>query len=156
MKIQLKSSLAIIAVCPLLVVSCAQDSMTGDTYSRYEAGHAQSVKTGRITSIQNVNIQAGNNAGKIIGGIAGGFLGHNIGSGTAANTAGAIGGALVGSAVGSHLEQGIGSRPGLNIIVKLDGGGSISVVQEYSRNEYFKIGDRVKVFYNGDKTRVTH
>jgi len=156
MKTRLKTSFFLIATCPLLFVSCAQDSNTGDTYSRYEAGHAQSVKTGRITSIQNINIEGGNTTGKILGGIAGGVLGHNIGSGSAANTAGAIGGALVGSAVGSHVQQGLGSRSGLNIIVKLDSGGSISVVQEISKNEYFRNGDRVKVLYNGSKTRVTH
>lgn len=156
MKITLKPSLLLIAACPLLFVSCAQDSNTGDTYSRHEAGHAQSVKSGRITSVQNIKIEGGNQAGKILGGIAGGALGYNIGSGRTANTAGAIGGAMVGSAVGSHIEQGVGSRSGLNIIVKLDGGGSISVVQEVSKNESFRTGDRVKVLYNGNKTRVTH
>lgn len=155
MKIKINSSFLLFAACPLLLVSCAQDSNTGNTYSRYEAGRAQSVRTGRITSIQNIKIEGGNQTGKIVGGVAGGLLGHNIGSGSTANTAGAIGGALLGSVIGSHMEQGIGSRAGLNIIVKLDGGGSISVIQEVSQHEYLRVGDRVNVLYNGNKARVT-
>lgn len=151
-----KSSFFLAAACPLLFVSCAQTSNTGDTYSKHEAGHAQSVKTGRITSIRNIKIEGGNTAGKLIGGVAGGVAGHNIGSGSTANTLGAIGGALVGSAVGSHVQQGAGSRAGLEITVKLDAGGSISIVQEVSSKESFRTGDRVRVLYNGSKTRVTH
>jgi len=156
MKNKFKSSFLLLAACPLLVVSCAQPSMTGDTYSRYEAGHAQSTKTGRITSVRNVKIEGGTTAGTVIGGVAGGVLGHEIGGGSTANTLGAIGGALVGSAIGSHVQQGVGSRAGLEIVVRLDGGGSVSVVQEYNKREAFNVGDRVRVLYNGNKTRVTH
>jgi len=156
MKTTFKSSLLLLAACPLLVVSCAQPSMTGDTYSKYEAGHAQSTKSGRITSIRNVKLEGGTTAGTLLGGVAGGVLGHEIGGGSTANTLGSIGGAMVGSAIGSHLEQGMGSKAGLEIVVKLDGGGSVSVVQEYNKRESFNVGDRVRVLYNGNKTRITH
>ena len=156
MKITFKSSLLLAAACPLLVVSCATPSNTGDTYSKYEAGHAQSVKTGRITSVRNVKIEGGTTAGTVLGGVAGGVLGHNIGSGSTANTLGAIGGAMVGSAIGSHVQQAAGSQSALEIMVKLDGSGSISVIQEYNKRESFNTGDRVRVLYNGNKTRVTH
>ena len=156
MKITFKSSLLLAVACPLLVVSCATPSNTGDTYSKYEAGHAQSAKTGKITSIRNVKIEGGTTAGTVVGGVAGGVLGHNIGSGSTANTLGAIGGALVGSAIGSNVQQAAGSKAALEIMIKLDGGGSISVVQEYNKREAFNVGDRVRVLYNGNKTRVTH
>lgn len=130
--------------------------MTGDTYTRGEAGRAQSVSTGKITSIRNVKIEGNNQAGAVLGGIAGGFLGNEIGSGSAANTAGAIGGALVGSAVGSHAQQAVGSRQGIEITVKLDSGRSVSVVQEVNPRERFDVGDRVRVLSNGGTTRVSH
>ena len=140
----------------LFLASCAQDSLTGDTYSRGEAGRAQSVQTGRITSIRDVKIEGGNDAGTLVGGLAGGLLGSNIGGGRASNTAGAIGGALAGGALGSHAGQAMGSRNGIEITVRLDEGqGSRSVVQEVSR-EQFSIGDRVRVLSNGDRTRITH
>ena len=52
-----------IATLPFLFVSCAQQSLTGDTYSRSEAGQAQTVKQGRITSIRYVKIEGGTTAG---------------------------------------------------------------------------------------------
>lgn len=142
--------------CPMLFVSCAQTSNTSDTYSRAEAGQAQVAKSGRITSVRNIKIEGNSEAGKWLGAIAGGALGSTLGSGRTANTAGAIGGAAVGAAAGSHLEQSMGSRNGLEIMVKLDGGGSVSIVQELNKREAFNVGDRVRVLYNGNKTRVTH
>ena len=141
----------------LLFASCAQDTLTGDTYRRGDARQMQSVQTGRITSIRPVKIEGGNQTGALLGGVAGGFLGHNIGKGSAANTAGAIGGALVGSAVGSHAEQAMNSRQGIDITVKLDGGaGTVSIVQQVNPREEFYVGDRVKVLGSGSGTRVTH
>lgn len=156
MKFKLSSTLLLAAACPLLVVSCAQSSNTGDTYSKHEAGHAQSVKTGKITSVRNVKIEGGTTAGTILGGVAGGLLGNEIGSGSTANTIGAIAGAGVGAAAGSHIQQGVGSKAGIEITVRLDSGGSISVVQEANPREAFSVGQRVRVLYNGNKTRVTH
>ncbi|NWK56718.1 glycine zipper 2TM domain-containing protein [Verrucomicrobiaceae bacterium N1E253] len=156
MKTTIKPSLLLAAACPFLVLSCAQPSNTGDTYSKYEAGSAQSVKTGKITSIRNVKIEGGTAAGSLIGAGAGAVAGHNIGSGSTANTLGAIGGGLLGAAAGSHIQQGMGSKNGLEIMVKLDKGGSISVIQEANSRETFRVGERVRVLYNGNKTRVTH
>jgi outer membrane lipoprotein SlyB len=41
-------------------------------------------------------------------------------------------------------------------MVRLDSGGTISVVQQYNSREAFNVGDRVRVLYNGNKTRITH
>ena len=141
----------------IFLSSCAQDSLTGDTYSRGEAGRAQSISTGRITSIRDVKIEGENAGGTLVGGLAGGLLGSNIGGGRASNTAGAVGGALLGGAVGSHAQQAMGSRNGIEITVRLDGGkGSVSVVQEVSPREQFSVGDRVRVLSNGGRTRVAY
>lgn len=92
----------------------------------------------------------------MVGGLAGGLLGSSIGSGRTSNTAGALGGALVGSAAGSRAQQAVSSRNGLEIIVKLDQGGSVAVVQEVSPRESFSQGDHVKVFSGGGRTRVSY
>jgi len=155
MKITFKASLLLAFACPFLAVSCATPSNTGDTYSKHEAGRAQSVKEGQITSIQNVTIEGGTTAGTLIGAGAGAVAGHRIGSGSTANTLGSIGGGLVGSAIGSNVQKSVGSKAGFNIVVRLDDGGSISVVQEANAREHFRVGDRVKVIYNGNRTRVT-
>ncbi|MEO5714189.1 MAG: glycine zipper 2TM domain-containing protein [Luteolibacter sp.] len=145
-----------LATLPFLFVSCAQDTLTGDTYSRSETGQAQTVKKGRITSIRYVKIEGGNTAGAIIGGVAGGVLGNQIGGG-AGRTLATVGGAGVGAVAGSHAQQSMQNRQGIEIEVRLDGGaGTLSVTQEVNPNDTFSQGDRVRVLYNGGRARVSH
>lgn len=152
----MKTKLLLCIPVVLLVASCAQSSLTGDTYQRNQVGQAQSVDSGRVTAIRPVKIEGGTGAGTLIGAVAGGLLGSNIGHGRASNTAGAVGGALVGGAAGSHAEQAMTSRPGLEITVKLDRGGSLAVVQQVNPREEFYVGDRVRVMGSGSSTKVTH
>ncbi len=144
------------ATMPFLFVSCAQQSLTGDTYSRNEAGVAQTVKQGRITSIRYVKIEGGSTGGLILGGVAGGVLGNQVGSG-AGRTLATIGGAGLGAAAGSQAQKAIDTRQGIEIQVRLDGGGgTLSVTQEVNPREPFSEGDRVRVLYNGGRARVSH
>jgi outer membrane lipoprotein SlyB len=153
MKSKLLLALPVVAV---LLSSCAQDTMTGDTYSRAEAGRAHYVQTGRVTSVRFVKIEGGSQAGTVLGAVAGGLLGSNIGGGRASNTAGAIGGAVVGGALGSHAQQSMSSRRGIEFNVRLDQGGTLSVVQEDTPREPFYVGDRVRVIDSGGRSRVSH
>jgi outer membrane lipoprotein SlyB len=144
-----------IATIPFLFVSCAQNSLTGDTYSRGEVGQAQTVKQGRITSIRYVKIEGGSTAGMLLGGAAGGMLGNQIGGGSG-RTLATIGGVGLGAAAGSHAQKAIDSRQGIEVQVRLDGGSSLSVTQEVNPRESFSVGDRVRVLYNGGRARITH
>jgi outer membrane lipoprotein SlyB len=149
-------SLAAIALLSFFLVSCAQNSLTGDTVSRGEAGRAQDVKTGTITSIRSVKIEGGNLGGTLVGAGVGGILGNQIGSGSG-RTAATVGGAMVGGVAGSHVGQNVTSRQGLEIEVRLDGGGRKSIVQEVNPRENFAEGDRVRVITgDGGRTRVTY
>jgi outer membrane lipoprotein SlyB len=147
----------LIALLPFLIVSCAQDSLTGDTVSRGDAGRAQNVRTGTITSIRNVNIQGSGTGGTLVGAGVGGLVGNQIGGGSG-RTAATVGGALLGGAAGSHAGQNITSRNGLEIEVRLDEGGRrISVVQEVNPRESFAVGNRVRLITGaGGRTRVSH
>lgn len=141
-------------ILPFLVVSCAQSSLTGDTVSRNEAGRAQSVRTGTITSIRPVKIEGGTTGGTLVGAGVGGLLGNQLGGGSG-RTAATVGGALAGGALGSHAGQNMTSRNGLEIEVRLDnGGGRISVVQEANPRETFSVGNRVRVISGGGRDRV--
>jgi len=114
------------------------------------------VKQGRITSIRYVKIEGGSTAGLILGGVAGGVLGNQVGGG-AGKTLATIGGAGLGAAAGSHAQKSIDSRQGIEIQVRLDGGGgTLSVTQEVNPRESFSEGDRVRVLYNGGRARVSH
>ena len=139
----------------MIAPSCAQNSLTGDTYSRTEAGQAQTVRTGVVTSIRMVKIEGGTTGGALVGAAAGGLLGNQIGSGSG-RTAATVGGALLGGAAGSHVGQSVTSKQGVEIQVKLDRGGSVSIVQEYNPRETFATGERVRVLTNAGRDRVTH
>jgi outer membrane lipoprotein SlyB len=149
--------LPLIALMPFLFVSCAQDSLTGNTVSRGEAGRAQNVMFGTITSIRTVNIQGDSFGGTLVGAGVGGLVGNQFGGGSG-RTAATVGGALAGGAIGSHVGQNVTSRRGLEIEVRLENGGRrVSVVQEVSPNESFSRGDRVRVITgSGGRTRVAH
>lgn len=146
-----------IAMLPFLFVSCAQDSLTGDTVSRGEAGRAQSVRTGTVTSIRPVRIEGSSVGGTLVGAGVGGLVGNQIGGGSG-RTAATVGGALLGGAAGSHVGQNVTSRNGIEIEVRLDNGGRrIAVTQEVNPRESFSVGDRVRVISGGNgRDRVTH
>jgi outer membrane lipoprotein SlyB len=152
----MKTKLFVCLPVVMLFASCAQDTMTGNVYQQRDTRQAQSVNTGRITSINPVKIEGGHNTGTVVGALAGGFLGSNLGKGRASNTAGAVGGALAGGALGGHAQQAMGNRNGIEITVRQDRGGSISVVQEVDPREQFSVGDRVRVLSSGSGSRVAH
>ncbi|MEY3895279.1 MAG: hypothetical protein RLZZ214_798 [Verrucomicrobiota bacterium] len=145
-----------IALLPFLFVSCAQNSLTGDTVSRGEAGRAQAVRTGTITSIRPIRIEGSSTGGTLVGAGVGGLVGNQVGGGSG-RTAATVGGALLGGAAGSHVGQNVTSRNGLEIEVRPDDGGRrISVVQEVNPREGFSVGDRVRVITGaGGRARVT-
>lgn len=144
-----------LAIVSVLMASCAQQSFTGDTYSRSEAQRSQAVKVGTVSSVKFVTLQGNTSTGSLLGGAAGGLLGYQVGGGKTANTIGAVAGAALGSAAGSHLSNNMTQKQGIEVTVKLDSGRYISVVQEHSPRQKFYKGSRVKVLSNGHKTRVS-
>lgn len=148
-------SLFSLLLFPFLLVSCAQDSLTGDAYSRSQAGQMQTVQAGRITSLRPVRIEGGTGGGSLLGSVAGGVLGREIGHG-AGRTAATIGGAVLGGAIGSRTQKKLAGRPGIEIGVTLDRGQEISVVQEINPREPFAVGDRVRVLSGRGSTKVSH
>jgi outer membrane lipoprotein SlyB len=150
----MKTALILAIGSTILLSSCAQDSLTGDTYSRGEAGYAQNVRPGRVTSIRYVKIEGGSTTGSLLGGVAGGLIGNQIGGGSG-RTAATVGGAGLGMIAGSHAGKAIESKKGVEIQVRLDKGGSVSIVQEVNPRETFNVGDRVRVLSGGGRDRVT-
>lgn len=147
-----------LSVVPFFVISCAQESLTGDTFSRAEAGQPQTVQRGTITSVRQVRLEgsdSGTVGGGLLGAVAGGLIGDQVGGGSgrrAARVAGAAGGGIA----GTHVGQQATSRRGLEIEVRLDSGRTISVVQQDNPRETFQSGDRVRVLDSGKRARVSH
>ncbi|BAN36574.1 17 kda surface antigen [Sulfuricella denitrificans skB26] len=153
MNIGLVKLMAVAAISVAVLGGCAS-SMSGSAYSRGQARQVQEVKMGVVESVRQVKIEGtqspvGTGAGAVIGGIAGSNVGGGKGS-----TVATILGAVAGGVAGSVIEEGVMSKAGLEITVKLDNGHMIAVTQE--ADEQFRVGERVRILSGGGVTRVTH
>jgi outer membrane lipoprotein SlyB len=145
-------SFLLVATC---LVGCASN-LSGESYSRSEARTVQQVEYGIIEYLRPVKIEGtktpiGSGAGAAIGGIAGSGVGGGRGSYVMA-----VIGAVAGGMAGAAIEEGVTRTQGVEITVKMNNGETIAIVQALSSNERFSVGDRVRVLYAGQNTRVAH
>ena len=111
---------------------------------------AQNVQLGTVEMVKPVKIEGTKSfVGPAAGAAAGGVLGSTIGSGSGKTVATVLG-VLAGGAAGAAVEEGITKKDGLEIIVKLDSGNVIAVVQE--ADVIFAVGDRVSILTGPDGT----
>jgi outer membrane lipoprotein SlyB len=132
-----------------LLSGCAS-SRSGEVYSRDQARQVQTLQLGTVEFVKSVQIEGtksgiGTAAGGVAGGVAGSTIGHGAGS-----TLAAVGGAIVGAVAGTAGEEAVTRRDGLEITVRLDGGGVVAVVQEADVS--FVAGDRVRILTGSDGT----
>jgi outer membrane lipoprotein SlyB len=133
----------------LLLASCAA-SRSGEVYSRDQARQAHAVEMGIVEQVKEVKIEGTRSGvGAVGGGVAGGVLGSTVGSGRGSTIA-AVVGALGGAAAGAATEEQITKADGLEILVRLDSGRLVAVVQE--SDVWFSPGDRVQVLTVSDGT----
>lgn len=149
-------SLAIGVVLFLVaLLSGCVGSKAGDVYSRDQARTEQSVRMGTIEAVREVQIEGTKSGiGAVAGGVTGGIAGSTIGHGTGSAVAAAVG-AIAGGLVGSAAEEGLTKSSGLELVVKLDSGQTIAVVQAVDANTTFQPGDRVRVLSGQGITRVS-
>ncbi|WP_297476660.1 glycine zipper 2TM domain-containing protein [uncultured Photobacterium sp.] len=149
-----KMMVAVAMILSFGVVGCAQNPY-GNTYNVAEARTMQTVLSGTITKLDAVTMNSDGEStiGTLAGAAVGGILASKIGGGSGSDIA-AIGGALAGGALGSSAGDAISKRQGVNIIIKLDSGRTVAVVQEVDPNMLFKVGQRVDLYQQGRTTRV--
>lgn len=87
--------------------------------------------------------------------MVGGIAGSSVGGGKGSYVMAVIG-AVAGGMAGAAIEEGLYRTQGVEITVKKNNGGTIAIVQALSPNERFTVGDRVRVLYGGQNTRVAH
>lgn len=147
------TQLLAVSLLSLFLVACAS-SNSGSVYSRDEARKVQTIKTGIVESVRQVKLEGTKTPiGTIAGGAVGGIAGSSVGGGRGSAIAAVIG-AVVGGLAGSAAEEGLTRKDGLEITVKLDGGGLVAVVQE--ADEAFLAGEKVRLIESGGTTRVSH
>jgi outer membrane lipoprotein SlyB len=143
--------LALAASALAAAAGCATYDRAQDYSVREERG-IQSVSYGTVQSVRPVRIDengapVGTIAGAAVGGILGSQVGHGAGRGVGA-VLGAVGGGLAGNAI----EHSVTQHEGEEIVVRLDNGSTIAVVQGGSQN--LRPGDRVQVLNGGRGARV--
>jgi outer membrane lipoprotein SlyB len=155
MEEMMKKILLVTSMVSLIgLAGCAMTPNSANIYQSGQTQNQQSVRMGVVESIRHVTINAGQTGVGTLGGAAlGGLAGSTIGGGRG-SIAAAVGGAIAGGLIGQKLEQGVNTKPGLEITVKLDNGQLIAVTQD--ADEVFRVRERVRVLSDGGTTRVTH
>lgn len=145
--------IALMAGLAMALGGCATQGQS--RYSYKDVGRASEVAFGTVLSSRQVDITGQNTgAGAVVGGTAGGLAMSNVGSGTG-NVAAILGGALVGAVAGAVIEQAAADRVGIEYVLILANGKTITVVQEQDEgDEIFAPGAPVMIQTSGSYQRV--
>jgi len=137
----------ILAITILLLGACSPGKSTR-VYTEEEALQTQEVEEGVVESVEPATIRKdGTIVGTIGGAVIGGIAGSGVGGGKGQDIATAAG-VLIGGALGSLFEQGITDRDALKIVVRMDDGRKIAIVQEADVS--FQPGERVNILTGSD------
>jgi outer membrane lipoprotein SlyB len=151
-KLQVRRLLACAAVLAL-VSGCVNQGQS--RYMEAEVGKASLVEFGTVVASRQVEIKGQQSgAGAAVGGAAGGIAMAGVGSGSG-NAAAILGGVVVGAVAGAMAEQAMKDRYGVEYVITLQNGKTITIVQEQIKGDViFRAGDRVMVQASGTFQRV--
>lgn len=147
------SLLLMLAVMLTALFSCSQNPY-GTAYETGDARRMQQVMTGTVMKLDAVTIDGEGRAVGTVGGAAiGGILGSAVGEGKGSDVA-AVAGGLLGGFLGSKGGEAATRKQGVNIVIKLDSGQTVAIVQQVDEKQIFHVGDRVNVYKQGSISRV--
>ena len=136
------------------LTSCAKSSLKPDTYDRDSSQRISNVLYGEVISLKRVSIEGETKSGTIVGGLVGAATGGQVSDSKPESEIGALIGGAIGATLGGNVSKRIQSVEGIQLIINIDDGRTISVVQETSQYN-FSIGDLVEVISTKGKTRVS-
>ena len=148
----MKHIIALFAAVTLLA-SCAHPGQS--RYSYQDVGKKATVSFGTVITLREVEITGKNTgAGSLIGAGAGAGAGSYIGNGSG-NIWAVAGAALAGAIVGGIAEQAMSDRNGIEYVITLENGETVTIVQNINPDDKpINEGDRVMVQGNGTYQRV--
>ncbi len=129
----------------------------GPVFTAAQAQKEQQLQYGVIQELRVVTIKDDRTSG--IGGFGGaalgGILGSEASSGRVSSSITGVVGAIAGAVAGQQIEKSVaGTKPGLQITVKIQTGESLVIVQAKDENANFRVGDRVRVLRGSGSTQV--
>ena len=142
----LRATGLVVLACSL--AACAAPS-PGGTYSRRDVQRAWTVEQATVADINEVDIEGRRTTGigQVGGGAIGWLLGRTVGHGGGRIIAATVG-AVAGAVAGEQIERNARKQKGYEIVVDLDKGGSIAIVQP--ADQAFAAGERVRVYTRRD------
>lgn len=143
-----------VVICTLFVSACNNKSLTGTSYTRDEARGSMQIQKGVIVDIQQVSIEKEQTG---IGAVAGSAIGAIAASGkdgAAERRILQVLAGIAGGVMGEFIERKSTTRDGYELVVDLNSGESISIVQQEDINMPFQVGDVVRIVERGNTVRV--
>lgn len=149
-----QSFIAAILAASALALTAGCASLDPQDYKRREPPSVSTVTYGTVESVRPVRVgedhaPVGTIAGAAVGGLLGNSIGHGNGRGVAT-----VLGAVAGGFAGNAIEHKVSEQNGEEIVVRLDNGTTIAVVQAGSQG--FERGQRVRVLQGAKGSRVEH
>ncbi len=147
----MKKILTILTITMLgMMLSACTNDMSSDSYTETSAGQAQTVRYGVIVQALPVTManQTSSGIGTLGGAALGAVLGSTLGGGGVSHAVGAIGGGLAGGVAGNAVGKSVGKQNGMQYIIRLDSGSSISIVQGAS--PALAVGQNVLILTGSD------
>ena len=139
---QITKIILAISLITFMFGACTQ-SRSSKVYTEDQAMQGEDVESGIVENVEKVTLRkdgtiVGTAGGSVIGGIAGSTIGGGKGK-VLATAAGVI----IGGVLGSWLETAVTDREALKLIIRLDNGQKVAIVQE--ADIPFRAGERVNV-----------
>ena len=138
-----------------LVLLSACDFAAQSRYKYSEVGQIQNAEFGTVIGARDIDIIAeSSSSGGIVGAVAGGVVGGNMGGGSGSLVT-LVAGTVIGANAFAALEQAVRNRGGVEYIVVLRNGKTITVAQNVTpKDTVHNVNDRVLVQINGEYHRV--
>ncbi len=137
----------------LIITGCVYSSQRPDVVDRSVAQRAQSVTFATVVDIDRVVIAGDREVGAAAGALIGAAAGQSVSDSEIESGIGGVLGGLVGSAVGSAVGDTATRKAAIELLLELDNGKTISIIQEESQY-MFAVGQRVKIIKSSGKSRV--
>ena len=142
-----------VALLALSVAACG--STTQERPNVTESSTLYEVAAGRVVTARAVDIEKPNSGvGYTVGGLAGGFSG-GLALGGQLGPAGSLVGGVVGAAIGFIVEEAINGSDGIEYLVTLEDGRTVTIVQfQEEDEEMLAPGADVYIQHGWNTTRV--
>jgi len=138
-----------------VTMGCAGGNLRPTDTERKDARQAELVRQGTVVESFSITIRGYTEAAQATGAAVGGYAANRAvqDQNEAVQILAAAAGAVVGSMVGDTTSDFLMDKPGINLIIKLDSGGTIAISQQRSSLR-FNTGQRVYLIGADKQIRV--